>query len=379
MKTTRLLSLDTFRGMSIIGMLLVDYPGDWDNKYKPFIHSDWNGFTLADLIFPSFLFIVGVAMIFSLAKHIKNGDSHKKIMKSVIKRAFVLIILGWISNAFLDSEPIYSLKTLRIMGVLQRIALVYVICSFLYLKIGIKKLVWVGIAILIAYWGIITLIPVPGFGMPNINIHPSDGIANISVWLDSTILGNNIAEWNKPFDNEGILGTLSAIVTGIIGMVVGYFIKFDTKHKSKTILLLLYGGAMVIIALIWNIWYPINKLLWSSTFVLLSGGLSVIIFAILYWIIDIKGFNRWSNPFQIYGKNAILVFTTALCFQGAYWRIEVPYNGEVIAFRDALYSTLFVPLNSNPLISSILYTFAVILFWYGVSYLLHKKKIYLRV
>ena len=162
MKTTRLLSLDTFRGMSIIGMLLVDYPGDWDNKYKPFIHSDWNGFTLADLIFPSFLFIVGVAMIFSLSKHIKNGDSHKKIMKSVIKRAFFLILLGWISNAFLDSDPIYSLKTLRIMGVLQRIALVYVICSFLYLKIGIKKLVWVGIAILIAYWGIITLIPVPG-------------------------------------------------------------------------------------------------------------------------------------------------------------------------------------------------------------------------
>lgn len=375
----RLYSLDAFRGLCMLGMILVDYPGDWDNKYKPFIHANWNGFTLADLIFPSFIFIVGVAMMFSIAKRVERGDSHRSIMKQVLKRALILVVLGLVSNAFLDSQPIYSWNTLRIMGVLQRIAIVYVICSFLYLKVGTKKIALIGGAILLAYWGIMTLIPVPSFGMPDINIHPSKGgIANLSVWLDSTVLGTHIAEWNRPFDNEGILSTIPAIVTCILGMLVGGFLKSDKSQGLKTSWLLLAGIILLVAGQIWNIWFPINKLLWSSSFVLYAGGWSILIFAGFYWFIDAMGYKKWSTPLQVFGKNAILVFTTALCFQGAYWRIQVPFNGEATPFRWALYATVFKPLLDDPLKTSILYTFTVILFWYVVSALLDKKKIYLR-
>lgn len=378
LQTSRLFSLDAFRGLCMLGMLLVDYPGDWDNKYKPFIHAYWNGFTLADLIFPSFLFIVGVAMMFSLSKRKTNGDSHTKIMKHVAKRALILILLGWLSNAFLDSQPIYSLKTLRLMGVLQRIAIVYVICSYLYLKVRIKTLAYIGGGLLVGYWALSTLVPVPGYGTPNINIHPSEAIANLSVWLDSTILGNHIAEWNKPFDNEGILGTIPATATCILGMLVGAFLKTEKGSRIKTLWLFVLGTALLCIALVWNIWYPINKLLWSSSFVLYAGGWSILILASLYFVIDASGYNKWSKPFQALGKNAILVFTAALCFQGAFWRIQVPFEGGKTALRWMLYSKIFQPLLSDPLKTSILYTFAVILFWFAVSFLLHKKKIYLR-
>lgn len=376
--TKRLFSLDAFRGLCMLGMLLVDYPGDWGNKYKPLIHASWNGFTLADLIFPSFLFIVGVAMVFSLQKRLQRGDSHAAIMKHVAKRALILILLGWISNAFLDSQPIYSLKTLRIMGVLQRIALVYVICSFLFLKLNVKQLIWTGLGILIGFWGISTLIPVPGYGMPNLNILPKDAIANLSVWIDSVVLEGHVAEWNKPFDNEGILGTIPAVATCLLGMLVGMLLKIDKDGATKTAWLYMLGCALLAIASVWNVWYPINKLLWSSTFVLYSGGWSLLIFAAFYWLIDVQSYTRWSRPFQILGKNAVLVFTAALCFQGAFWRIQIPYEGAETALRWAVYSKFFVPLSSDPLKSSILYTFTVILFWYTVSYILDKKKIYLR-
>lgn len=377
-KINRVLSLDAFRGLCMFGMLLVDYPGDWDNKYRALIHADWNGFTLADLIFPSFLFVVGVAMIYALSKRRERGESDKSIMKHVLKRAGILIACGLISNAFLDSQPIYSLGTLRIMGVLQRIALVYVICSYMFLKISTKNIAIVGAGILLVYWAVIALVPVPGFGAPDINLHPSEGIANISVWLDSAILGNHIAPWNRPFDNEGILGTIPAIGTCILGMLVGLFIRSEKNGNTKTIQLVLAGVFLLIVAQVWNIWYPINKLLWSSTFVLYAGGWSVIILAAFYWIIDLKGFKKWSRPLQVLGKNAILVFTTALCFQGAYWRIMVQYEGNETPFRWMLYSKYFKPLLDDPLKSSMIYTFCVILFWYGVSYWLDKKKIYLR-
>ena len=378
-KNKRLLSLDAFRGLSMFAMLLVDYPGDWDNKYLPLIHADWNGFKLADLIFPSFIFIVGLAITFALAKHKERGDSHNSIMKLVLKRAVILILLGLISNAFLDSEPIYDWHTLRLMGVLQRIAIVYVTCSFLYLKVNIKTLAWISGGILLAYWAIITLIPVPGFGLPDINIHPRDSIANLAAWLDFNILGSHIAEWNKPFDNEGILSTLPAIVSGIIGMLVGHFIKSKNEPATKTAWLFITGGILLIIGYIWNLWLPINKLLWSSSFVLYSAGWSIIIFAAFYWIIDVQDYTKWSKPLQIFGRNAILVFTAALCFQGAYWRIQIPFEGNETAFRWALYMKVFRPLLDDPLKASLLYTFSVILFWYGVSVFLDKKKIYLRV
>lgn len=376
--TNRLLSLDAFRGLCMLGMLLVDYPGDWDNKYKPLIHVEWNGFVLADLIFPSFVFVVGIAMIFSLAKRVERGDSNSEIMKQVFKRAVILIVCGLISNAFLDSQPIYGLKTLRIMGVLQRIAIVYVICAYLYLKFNVKTIAWIGGGILLGYWAIITLIPVPGYGMPDINVHPSEGITNLAVWIDSTVLGNHIAEWNKPFDNEGILSTIPAIATCILGMLVGFFIKSEKTKSEKTAWLFVAGCASLAVAQVWNVWYPINKLLWSSTFVLNAGGWSIIIFAAFYWLIDGQGYQKWSKPLQVLGKNAILVFTTALCFQGAYWRIMVPFEGGETAFRWMIYAKIFQPLMDDPLKTSLMYTFVVILFWYGVSYVLDKKRIYLR-
>jgi len=376
--SNRLYSLDAFRGLCMLGMLLVDYPGDWGNKYSPLIHASWNGFTLADVIFPAFVFVVGVAMVFSLKKRVEKGDSMTQIMKHVAKRALILIVLGWISNAFLDSQPIYSLKNLRIMGVLQRIALVYVICSYLYLKLSTKQLAYVGASILVLFWGVSTLIPVPGFGMPDLNVLPADGIANLSVWIDSVVLEGHVAEWNKPFDNEGILGTIPATVTCILGMLVGLFLKTDKDGATKTSWLFLAGCVLLAVAQVWNIWYPINKLLWSSTFVLYAGGWALLIFAAFYWIIDVQSYARWSRPLQVLGKNAVLVFTTALCFQGAFWRIQITYEGAATAFRWAVYSEFFKPVFADPLKSSMLYTFAVILFWYGVSYILDKKKIYLR-
>lgn len=374
----RLLSLDAFRGLCMLGMLLVDYPGDWGYKYAPLIHAHWNGFTLADVIFPSFLFIVGVAMTFSLAKRKERGDSHSDIMKKVFKRAFILIALGLISNAVIESGPILDWKSLRLMGVLQRIAIVYVICSYLYLKFDIKKIAWIGAGILVAYWGIITLIPVPGYGMPDINIHPSESIANLSAWLDNAVLGTHISEWTKPFDNEGIISTIPAIVTGILGLLVGNFLKSDKDEASKTSWIFVSGGALLMAGQIWDIWFPINKLLWSSSFVLYSGGWSLMILAAFYWVIDAKGFKGWSKPFQALGKNAVLVFTAALCFQGAYWKIMVNVGGQEMPFRSLLYSSIFEPMFADPYKTSIMYTFAVILFWYGVSAFLDRKKIYLR-
>lgn len=374
----RLFSLDAFRGLCMLGMLLVDYPGDWGNKYSQLVHASWNGFTLADLIFPSFVFIVGVAIMFSLAKRVERGDSHKSIMLQVLKRAAILILLGLISNAVIESQPIYSLKTLRILGVLQRIAIVYVIASFLYLKVGINKLAWIGGGLLFLYWGIMTIIPVPGFGKPDLSIHPSESVANLSAWLDSVVLGNHVSIWSKPFDNEGILSTIPVISTIILGMLTGWLVKSGIKNATKVYAMLISGAALIAVGYIWGIFFPINKLLWTSSFVLYTGGMSVIIFAVFYWLIDLKGYQLWSRPLQVLGKNAILVFTAALCFQGAYWRILVTHQGEETAFRWFLYTKFIQPISDNPYFTSLIYSLIVILFWYGVSVFLDKKKIYLR-
>lgn len=370
-KPKRLLSLDFFRGLTVAAMILVNNPGDWSHIYAPFEHSPWNGCTPTDLIFPFFLFIVGVSIVFASSTAKQDLSNHPQLIKAILKRSLTLFVLGLILSLF----PFFDFSVVRIPGVLQRIAIVYLIAALLFVKVDSKGLFKIFILILIAYWLIMTFIPVPDFGAANLEKE-----TNLGAWLDRLVFTEaHVWKSAKTWDPEGLLSTLPAIASGLFGVLIGMVLKSSRRtEEAKVAWLFTYGFIAFLLGLFWDTFFPINKSLWTSSYVLYTGGLASMSLGLCYWLIDIQGFTKFTKPFVVYGVNAITVFFASGIIARSMSLIKVTANGELVSLKQYLYQSFFTPYLS-PYNASLAGAITFVLIWYAVLYIMYKRNIIIKV
>ena len=373
----RLLSLDVFRGITVAAMILVNNPGSWAHIYAPLEHAEWNGCTPTDLIFPFFLFIVGVSISYALGSK-KQHMNHSKLIMTALKRALILFGLGLFLSLFpkVFTEPLEAFRTVRIPGVLQRIAVVFFITALIFIKTSPKTQLRTMIGILIAYWALMTLVPVPGLGYANLEKE-----TNLGAWLDRTILTEaHLWKSARTWDPEGILSTLPAVATGLFGVLAGSWLRRKDREESVKISWMFSIGVLaVILGLIWDLCFPINKALWTSSFVLYTGGLATIGLALCYWLIDVQGYKKGTKPFVVYGVNAITVFFLSGLIPRilSMIRVKMP-DGTVSGSKEWMYETFFTPYFS-PVNASLAGAITFILIWLLILWWMFNKKIIIKV
>jgi len=365
MPSGRLESLDAFRGLTIAGMILVNNPGSWSHVYPPLLHAEWHGWTPTDLIFPFFLFIVGVSMPLSFGKRMARGDSRKELMGHVLLRSLILFGLGIFMAAF----PRFDILNVRIMGVLQRIGLVYLFAApaFLFLS---RKMRGLALAVLLlGYWALLTLVPVPGYGPGDLSPE-----GNLGAYLDRLILGDHL--WREMWDPEGLLSTLPAIGTTLLGIHAGEWIR-DTASRSRVALGLVGAGVVgLAVGALWNLAFPINKGLWTSSYVVFTGGAAGVLLGVMFWGMEVREWKGWAKPFVIYGMNAIAVFVASglLARLMGIWKVGA--EGESV--KVWIYETLFASW-AGPLNGSLAFALAYVLFWLGLMWVLYRRRIFIKI
>jgi predicted acyltransferase len=364
----RLLSLDAFRGVTIAGMLLVNNPGTWSAIHPPLAHAAWHGWTPTDLIFPFFLFIVGVAMTFSFATRAKRGDDRRALMLNATRRAAVLFALGLVLHGFPDYLDI---SDLRIPGVLQRIALAYLAASAIVLYLGRNAQVLTAAALLLGYWAVMMLVPVPG-GSAGV-LEPG---LDIGAYIDRAVFGtNHLWSQARTWDPEGLLSTLPAVGTVLLGVFAGAWLRSHRDPPTKAVGLFLAGNAGLVFGLMWHPLFPINKNLWTSSYVIFTAGMACHFLAVCYWLIDVKGYRRWAMPFVIFGVNAIAAFFLSGLFARILTMIPGP-GGTML--KGFLYGTLFEPFLS-PVNASLAYALTFVLLWLGIMTVFYRRGVFIKV
>src|SRR6516165_183534 len=371
----RLLSLDVFRGITIAAMILVNNAGDGDAAYWPLKHARWNGWTPTDLIFPFFLFIVGVSMVFSFSSRLRRGESRWHLMAHVLRRTAILFALGVLLNGFPNQ---YHLASIRIEGVLQRIALCYLFSSMLILWSDWRGRVFAIVACLIGYWVLMRFVPVPGFGVPTHTIPLLDPNRNLAAWLDRKLLMGHLYEGTR--DPEGVLSTIPAIATTLIGVLAGEWLRSGASARRKVAWMLALGVVGVVAGKVFNPWFPINKKLWTSSYALFTGGLAVVCLAVCYWLLDIKQRRgRWTMPALVLGTNAIAAYAFSELLAKALDAARVHLSsGQILSWQEFLYQRFFAPLASPPK-ASLLYSLVFVLLCWTVSWMLYRKHIFIKI
>ncbi len=370
----RLVSLDAFRGATIAAMILVNNPGSFVDAYPQLRHAAWNGWTITDWIFPFFLWIVGVAMTFSFAKRMEQGG---KVLGHSVRRALILFGLGIIVNGFpfgLLGEP-FSWGTLRIPGVLQRIAVCYLVGSVVLLYCGRRVPAILSAVLLVVYVMLLKLVPVPGFGAGVL-----EPMGNLEWYLDSSLLqGHTWVFAPVPgIDPEGILSTIPAIATLLTGIAAGQYLRSPRSGAEKAVWMSVAGYALMASSAFGDMILPINKNIWTSSYVLLTTGAALVTFSFFYWLIDIQGWKRWSKPFVIFGMNAIVAFMISELLATLLWVIAWHGTGSApVTLHNWLYG-LFLPVG-NLQVASLLFALAFVAVMYLIAYLLWRGKIFLKV
>jgi len=355
----RLISLDVFRGATMALMVLVNTPGDGAHTYAPLQHADWNGWTLTDTVFPSFLWIVGVAITLSLGKRIEAGVARGHLFIQVLRRAAILYVLGLIVYAY----P-FSLSTQRLLGVLQRIAICYLIASVIYLTAGVRgQLIWI-VSLLAGYWIVMKLVPVPGYGAGDLAVGH-----NLANYIDKIVLGSHNYVWTKTWDPEGLVSTIPAIATTLFGIMAGHILRMRRQLAERTTWLLVIGNVLIAMGLIAAIWLPINKKLWTSSYAVFMAGLDFVVFAISLWLVDGCGFKRAVKPLAIMGMNAITVYMISELLDEAL---------SALHWRAPLYHAVFAPLVS-PMNASLLYATTYTALLWLVAYGMYRRGWFWRV
>jgi predicted acyltransferase len=362
--STRLTSLDVFRGLTIAAMILVNNSGDGQHTYWPLEHAKWNGWTPTDLIFPFFLFIVGVSMVFSFSSRTARGQTRKHLLLHVLKRSAIIFALG----LFLYAYPKFDVHTARIPGVLQRIAVVYLIASAIFLYTGRFARGVITAALLLVYWLLLMRVPVPGIGA---GVLTMDG--NLVGYIDRSLIYNHLWIAHR-FDPEGILSTIPSIATCLIGIFAGEWMRSARTHVQK--LAGLFAGAAVglIAGEIWNQWFPINKMIWTSSYVLFTAGFAAFIFGLCYWTVDVRGWKRWSVPFIIFGVNPLGIYFLASWAETALYRHHI--HGESI--KNILYQNSFANI-SDPYLGSLAWSVSFVLVFFLIAWAMYRKQIFIRV
>ena len=356
--------------MTIVGMILVNNPGSWSHIYGPLRHASWHGCTPTDLVFPFFLFITGVSINFSLGRIRADKAQHQSALLKILKRSVLLFVIGLFLNAF----PYFDLSVLRIPGVLQRIAIVYLICAILFLKTNWKAQIYTGVGLLLAYWTIMALVTVPGESVATF-----EKGHNIAAWLDNLLLPGHLWGATKTWDPEGFLSTIPAIVTGMMGVLSGSWLKGQRSAEEKVIYMFLVANLSITIALLWGTVFPINKSLWTSSFVLYTGGIAIHFLALLYWLLDIKHFKiRGLIKFRAFGINPLFLYTLSILVAILLSEIQIYYVDQTVSLKYWVYATItgLIPL---PLLSSFIYAILFTLSMYVVAWLLSRKNIIIKV
>jgi len=443
----RLVSLDVFRGMTIAGMVLVNNPGTWSAIYGPLKHAEWHGITPTDYIFPFFLFIVGVAIPIALSKRLEAGITRDVYFK-IVSRSFLIFALGILISAipffnfaetqipFLVKALIflgyaaalflylwdkqftaliiaaaaattvsifllagysivpYHVSTMRIPGVLQRIAVCYLIVSLIFLHTNWKQQTVIGIALLLIYWALMTLVAVPGCEITTID----DKACNLAAWLDRTILTeSHMWRQAKVFDPEGILSTSPALVTTISGVLTGTWLLSEpgavatgfrndcdknpvaiAPGSDKAVGLFFFGTVLLAVGWSWSLLFPLNKSLWTSSYVLYTSGLALLTLGFCYWLIDVKGYKRWSKPFVIFGVNALALFAFSGLMARLMGMIRITADGKETTLQGWIFKNLFLSW-ASPINASLAYAICFILLWLFLMWLLYRRRIFIKV
>ena len=367
----RLVSLDAFRGITIAGMILVNNPGTWSAIYPPLAHAEWHGWTPTDLIFPFFLFIVGVAITLALGRRAESEGERGKLSWKITKRSLIIFGLGM----FLAGFPYFNLATIRIPGVLQRIAVCYFCAALIFLKTNWRQQALIASALLLLYWLLMMLVPVPGYGAGLIDSKE----ANLAAYLDRLILGAHIWRAGRVYDPEGILSTLPAIATTLCGALAGRWLEARRAPYETAAGLFVAGCVAIMAGWLWGLVFPINKPLWTSSYVVFTAGMALQLLALCYWLIDIKGYRRWAMPFVIFGVNALAVFVLSglLARLLGLWQLARP-DGSNVSLQRFIFERFFASW-AAPVNASLYYAICFTLLWLGLMALLYRRRIYIKV
>jgi predicted acyltransferase len=368
----RLVSLDAFRGLTIAFMILVNTPGSWAHVYPPLRHAHWHGCTLTDLVFPFFLFIVGVAMRFSLPKY--TAQSKAAAVKKILGRTLTIFMIGLLLNLYPFLRQDWDWSHLRIMGVLQRIALAYGLAALTVLRFKPKQLVTLIFGLLLGYWLLLLV-----YGWMT-GVDPYGLETNPCRWLDLRIFGPDHL-WHGTgisFDPEGLLSTIPSIATVLFGFLVGNLLYHANDRVAKARQMALLGAVATIIGWLWGLLFPINKQLWTSSYVLFTGGIATMLLACFYWLIDIKGWKKWAFPLVIFGTNSLFIFAGSGVWVKTILRIRFTLDGHTVSGYAYLYKTVFQPL-AGDLNGSLLFALFHVFMWWLILAWMYRKKIFVKI
>ena len=361
---TRLLSLDILRGLTIILMIIVNDPGSWNHVYAPLLHADWNGLTPTDYVFPTFIFIVGVSIVLSLTKQGEKGLSRKQLVQKVLWRSFKIYLVGM----FLWLWPSFDFGRIRWVGVLPRIAVVFLVCGLLFLYTKRKAQLIIASVILVLYWLVMKYLPIPGIGMPDLS-EPGKNWAN---YIDQSYLPGYL--WKKTFDPEGILSSFPAVTSGLLGMMAGFILISKAELKDKLLKLFLMAATLLVIGDFFQYLMPINKSIWSSSFVLIMGGISSLLLALFVYWVDIKGHADKFKMAQIFGMNAIFAYTLSGIFYTIFYSKKLWGISLSATFMDQA-----IGLGVAPKFASLVYALLYVVIIWIPTYQLFKRKIYIKL
>ena len=371
--SARMVSLDVLRGITIAFMIMVNNNGA--HPYSPFEHSAWNGWTPTDLVFPTFLFLVGVTTVFSLDSRLSRGDPPASMLPRILRRFVLLVFFGLIVNGF----PYFNLAHLRIYGVLQRIAVCYLCASLLYLwdRRPSTKIILV-VALLLGYWVLMRWVPVPGYGVPGRDIRFLDKDANIVAWLDRHIFPGRLYEGTR--DPEGLLSDLPALATTLLGMLTAMWLRTNRSLQQKCAGLLAGGVVCILLGELWNPWFPINKKLWTSSYVLFAAGCSLVLWALILWMIDIRGWKKgWTGFWLVFGMNAIAAYVFSELLSSLLWMIHLPAGpAKKVPLDEWLQWHVFGLIHPQG-VGSLLYSIVFMLVCWLFAAILYRRKIFLKL
>ncbi|MBI5473524.1 MAG: DUF5009 domain-containing protein [Ignavibacteriae bacterium] len=365
---SRLVSLDAFRGITIAGMLLVNNPGSWNHVYPALEHAEWHGWTPTDLVFPFFLFIVGVAMTFSFPSRLAKGETRAALLKHVIFRSVALFVLGMILTGF----PDYDFSHRLILDVLQRIGVVYLFSGIMVIYAKPMQQAVLSVFFIALYWVLMMTVPVPGFGA---GVLAPGG--NLWQHVDNVL----IAGWH--YHAEGVLSLIPSFSTVLLGSLTGELLRSEKTPLEKVSLMFVLGNVGMVLGAIMDIWFPINKLLWSSSYVVFTAGFALNLLGVCYWLIDIKHYKSWATPFVVFGVNPIAAFFLSSFFSRVMgmMKIEgVDATGIQIAtgLKSWLYANLFASW-ATEINASMFYAIAYTLMWLGVMWVLYRKNVFVKI
>ena len=359
-----MLALDALRGFTIMAMIIVNDPGSWSHVYPPLLHAEWNGLTPTDYIFPFFLFIVGVSIALAYGQRLDSGMPQQSLLKKIFSRTLKIYFLG----IFLWLFPEFDFSAIRWVGVLHRIALVFLACSLIYLYVRPALWIWIAAISLVGYWIVMAYIPVPGIGAPDLSVPEK----NWAHYLDRMLLPGVM--WQKTWDPEGILSTIPSICTGIFGMMAGRLLLINMEIHQKLVRLFVMGFALLAVGDIWQWFFPFNKNIWSSSFSALLAGMATLALATMVYVVDVRGWKKWVFSGQVFGSNAITAYVLAGILTIVFYNdklIDKGLNGRFMA----LGTSLGLPAE----LCSLLYAIFYVLVIFVPVYVLFRKKIFIKL